>query len=238
MVIIREESKFEFETKVVNNRDSFILNVVRFILNYLTRFSIAGIVVYVCWIAIRNYHYWFSWHVILCTFGYLPLMAESIMLFLSDEVWATQISRTAKYTVHGILISVGTVMIISGDSIVFHYITPGYHLYTAHGITGFVSMICIILSIPVGIAVKYHRNIKHYLPLSSVGCKFVHNILGILGYGIGIMSLCFAFYTNWFVYYTEYESRILALTVTILAAAWTMNGAVVSLYHQMKSLIF
>lgn len=48
---------------------SFINNVIRFNLNYLTRFGIAGVVVYTCWIAIVHYNYWFSWHVILCTFG-------------------------------------------------------------------------------------------------------------------------------------------------------------------------
>lgn len=51
------------------NFGSFINNVITFNLNYLTRFGIAGVVVYACWIPIVHYNYWFSWHVILCTFG-------------------------------------------------------------------------------------------------------------------------------------------------------------------------
>lgn len=58
------------------------------------------------------------------------------MLFVDDELWSRQLSRTQKYGVHAVLITIGTVFIIVGNSLVFHYISPGYHLYTAHGITG------------------------------------------------------------------------------------------------------
>lgn len=63
-------------------------------------------------------------------------MAESVMLFTGDELWSRQLSRTAKYTVHGVIVTVATVIIIIGDALVFHYLEAGYHLYTAHGITG------------------------------------------------------------------------------------------------------
>lgn len=63
-------------------------------------------------------------------------MAEALMLFVGDDIWSRQLSRKAKYLVHGILISIGTLFIIIGNALVFHYISSGYHLYTAHGITG------------------------------------------------------------------------------------------------------
>lgn len=47
---------------------NFDVNVVRFCFNYQTRCAIAGILVYVSWIALVNYS-WFTWHVILCTLG-------------------------------------------------------------------------------------------------------------------------------------------------------------------------
>ncbi|XP_050305480.1 uncharacterized protein LOC126742737 isoform X3 [Anthonomus grandis grandis] len=167
---------------------------------------------------------------------YLPLMAESLMLFTGDEIWSRQMTRNAKYTIHGIIVALGTVMIICGNALVFHYIQPGYHLYTAHGITGLVSMILLILSLPVGLLIKYHKETQRYLPIRPILYKLSHNLLGILGYAVGIVSLCYGFYTHWFVYYTSYESRILALVVTILASAWTLNGALVSLWHQVKSI--
>ncbi|CAG9762393.1 unnamed protein product [Ceutorhynchus assimilis] len=232
----------DLESEISNSNSrsdlgKFAENVTRFSLNYLTRFGIAGVVVYSCWIAIVNYNYWFSWHVILCTFGYLPLMAESLMLFTGDELWSRQMTRTAKYTIHGIIVSIGTVMIIAGNGLVFHYISPGFHLNTVHGITGLVSMILIIVAIPVGLMIKYYRELQSYVPIiRPIWYKGLHNVLGVLGYIIGIISLCFAYYTHWFVYYTQYESRLVALIVTVLATAWTLNGAIVSMWYQIKTI--
>lgn len=215
---------------------NFGVNVVRFCFNYQTRCAIAGILVYVSWIALVNYS-WFTWHVILCTLGYIPLMAESVMLFTGDDLWTRQLSRTAKYTVHGVIVTVATIIIIVGDALVFHYLEPGYHLYTAHGITGLVSLILILLSVPAGLIIKYHREVSPHLPIGVIWFKALHNLLGIAGYLVGIISLGFAFYTNWFVFYTEWQSRLAALIFTITVAVWTLNGAVVSLYHQFKTLI-
>ncbi|XP_066245235.1 transmembrane reductase CYB561D2-like [Euwallacea similis] len=225
------------EKKIKNeNLGNFTTNLSRFSCNYLARFGIAGVVVYACWIAIVNYNYWFSWHIILCTFGYVPLMAESIMLFNNDELWSTQMSRTAKYTVHGAVVSVATMMILVGDILVFRYLEPGYHLYTTHGIAGLISLLLILLSIPAGLVIKYHRELNPRLSTKLIWVKAVHNVLGTAGYAVGIISLTYAFYTNWFVYYTDRASRLVALIVTFLAGAWTMNGAVVSLYHQIRSI--
>lgn len=69
-------------------------------------------------------------------FQYIPLMTESVMLFTGDELWSRQMTRTAKYTIHGVVVTVATLLIIGGDGVIFHYTEPGYHLYTAHGITG------------------------------------------------------------------------------------------------------
>ncbi|XP_066139465.1 probable transmembrane reductase CYB561D1 [Euwallacea fornicatus] len=223
-------------TEKSENLGNLTTNLWRYSCNYLTKFGIAGIVVYSCWIAIINYNYWFSWHIMLCTFGYLPLMAESIMLFNGDELWSKQISRTAKYTVHGVVVTVATLMILVGDALVFHYLQPGYHLYTVHGITGLISLILILLSVPSGLMIKYYREVNPYLSMRLIWVKAIHNLLSLIGYAVGIISLVYAYYTNWFVYYTDYASRLVAVIVTLLAGAWTMNGAIVSLYHQINSI--
>ena len=50
--------------------ESLRKNLVRFVTNLIVRYMLAGVVVYCCWKAIMYYvHYWFLWHVILCTFG-------------------------------------------------------------------------------------------------------------------------------------------------------------------------
>ncbi|XP_018567157.1 cytochrome b561 domain-containing protein 2 [Anoplophora glabripennis] len=212
------------------------INVARFLANYLTRFIFGGLLLYCCWTPLQNLSGWFSYHVILCTFGYIPLMAEALMLFVGDELWSRQLSRKQKYSVHAILITVGTVFIIVGNSLMFHYYHPDYHFYTAHGITGLISMIILILSLFLGVAANYSNEMKSYLSLRPVWYKFVHNGVGILGYAIGIVSLCYGYYTHWFAYYHGEESRAAALILTIVVSLWSINGAIASGYNQIKSL--
>ncbi|XP_057664335.1 transmembrane reductase CYB561D2-like isoform X2 [Diorhabda carinulata] len=209
----------------------------RFIINYTVRFVSASLFVYSCWIPFQYLGGWFSYHVILCTFGYIPLMAEAIMLFVGDDIWSKNLSRRAKYTVHGILITVATLITIVGNVLVFVYIEPGYHLYTAHGITGLVSMIILIISIILGLAVHYPKSTKRIVSLRPVTFKFLHNISGLMGYGIGIISLCFGYFTDWFKYFNGAESRWVALIFTMAVSLWPLNGAFVSLWNQWKSLL-
>ncbi|KAJ8962909.1 hypothetical protein NQ318_001320 [Aromia moschata] len=212
-------------------------NTARFLVNYVVRFLFAGLVLYCCWVPLQNIDIWFSWHVILCTFGYIPLMAESIMLFVGDELWSRQVSRKTKYIVHGVLVSISLVFIIAGNSFVFHNISSGYHFTSTHGITGLISMIILIISVFLGLIVNYADAVKTILPVKPVWFKFSHNIIGLLGYVIGIVSLCYGYYTNYFVFYTSVESRLAALFVTIVGTIWTMNGAFVSAYNQIKSIL-
>ncbi|KAJ8962910.1 hypothetical protein NQ318_001321, partial [Aromia moschata] len=214
------------------------VNVRRFLINYTVRFIFGALVIYSCWIPLQKMEGWFSWHIILCTFGYIPLMAESIMLFVGDELWSRQLSRKSKYMVHGILVSVGTFFTIVGNALVFRYLSPGYHLYTAHGITGLVSMIILIISLFLGYAVNYSDQVRRFIPMRPVWYKLIHNVVGMLGYAIGIASLCFGYYTRWFkYYYPREESRIVAVVFTILVSLWSLNGALVSAYNQLKNLL-
>ncbi|XP_063933002.1 transmembrane reductase CYB561D2-like [Zophobas morio] len=214
---------------------SFRTNVVRFVTNLVVRYMLASVVVYSCWIAIANYNYWFSWHVILCTFGMIPLMTEALMLFAPDELWTRQLTRTQKYWIHGFLMTLGTVLVSAGCIDTFYYISDGYHLYTVHGITGLISMILFMLSIVLGFLANYSQRLTKYG--RPVTFKFNHNIIGLLGFVIGIVSLCYAYYTRWFVYFTSEESRIVALIVTIIGSLWTMNASLVSAYNQIKTLL-
>ncbi|KAJ8929112.1 hypothetical protein NQ314_018226 [Rhamnusium bicolor] len=89
----------------------------------------------------------------------------------------------------------------------------------------------------LGLAVNYTDAMKRVFPMRSVWYKLIHNLVGLLGYAIGIISLCYAYYTNWFIYYTGEASRMVALSITIVASFWTINGAMVSTYNQIKSVI-
>ncbi|XP_063933003.1 transmembrane reductase CYB561D2-like isoform X1 [Zophobas morio] len=210
-------------------------NVSRFLLNWLTRNLLAGVVVYSCFLPIKYYNYWFSWHVILCTLGMIPLMTEALMLFPSDELWTTQTTRRQRYWIHGCLFLLGTILVSAGNIDTFYFLEDGYHLYTIHGITGLISMILFILSIFLGLMATYSQYLKHYL--RPVWFKLAHNFVGLLGYVVGVVSLCYAYYTDWFVFYTSKESRLIALIATILGTLWTINGSLMSAYSQIRALL-
>ncbi|CAG9860807.1 unnamed protein product [Phyllotreta striolata] len=212
-----------------------LIVIARFSINYVVRFITASLFLYCCWIPFQYLTGWFSYHVILCTFGYLPLMAEAIMLFVGDDIWSKKLDRKSKYIAHGIIITVATLVVTAGNILVFMYLSPGYHLYTAHGITGLISMILLYISLGFGLAVNYPKQAEKFLPLRPVTNKFIHNITGLLAYGIGITSLCYGYFTNWFVYYTGEESRSVALGLTIAASIWPLNGAFISLWAQLKT---
>lgn len=98
-------------------------------------------------------------------------------------------------------------------------------------------MIILILSLPLGFAANYPDQTKKLISLTPVWIKMLHNSIGLFGYGIGILSLCLGYYTNWFIYYTGSESRLVATVLTVFVSLWPLNGAFVSLYYQIKALI-
>lgn len=98
-------------------------------------------------------------------------------------------------------------------------------------------MIILILSLLLGLAANYPDHAKKLISLTPVWFKMLHNSLGLLGYGIGIVSLCLGYYTKWFVYYTGSESRLVATVLTVFMSLWPLNGALLSLYHQLKALM-
>ncbi|KAJ3638343.1 hypothetical protein MTP99_001721 [Tenebrio molitor] len=168
----------------------------------------------------------------------IPFMTEALMLFPPDELWTKQLSRKDKYWIHGCLFTLGTILVSAGSIDTFIFTAEGYHLYTIHGITGLISMILFILSILFGVMATYSRELSKYSKHTRpVWFKFIHNFLGLLGYVVGVVSLCYSYYSNWFVFYTSAESRLVALIATILGTLWTMNGSIMSGYDQIKTLL-
>lgn len=64
--------KFLRKSPVVSNKAIFKINICiffRFMINYSVRFLSGALFLYCCWIPFQNLTGWFSYHVILCTFG-------------------------------------------------------------------------------------------------------------------------------------------------------------------------
>lgn len=104
-------------------------------------------------------------------------------------------------------------------------------------VLGLISMIIIIISLVLGLAANYPDQANKLVSLSPVCFKFLHNTFGLLGYGIGILSLCLGYYTNWFIYYTGSESRLVATILTVFMSTYPLHGAFMSGYRQVKALV-
>lgn len=96
-------------------------------------------------------------------------------------------------------------------------------------------MILLIISLFFGLA-PHFAPLKSYLKLDVDQCIFFRNLIGFAAYAVGMTSLCYAFYTEWCVWYATQESRKLALVGTILAAIWSGKNALKSGFNQLRGL--
>lgn len=98
-------------------------------------------------------------------------------------------------------------------------------------------MIVLTLSMFLGLVVKYSNKVKAFFSLKPIWYKLIHNFVGLIGYALGIISLCYAYFTDWFILHNAETSRLTALALTITAALWSINKAIVSLCSQIKGVI-
>lgn len=68
----------------------------------------------------------------------MPFTTEALILFSNDNVWSQEISRKQKYWIHGILIFIGSFLIITGIALVidFKVLHALSHFTSAHSIVG------------------------------------------------------------------------------------------------------
>lgn len=96
-------------------------------------------------------------------------------------------------------------------------------------------MLLVLASFILGFGAANPQNFSHIA--RPVLFKFLHNILGIAGYVIGMISLIYGYYTHWFVYYTSAETRIVASVATGIVTVWPLYAALRSCYEQFRNLI-
>lgn len=75
-----------------------------------------------------------SYFLTMFSFQYVPIMAEAIILFAADNLWAERVTRKTKCIVHGILIFTGTVVLTVGIGIEIKWRKT--HFQSFHSITG------------------------------------------------------------------------------------------------------
>ncbi|KAB0803442.1 hypothetical protein PPYR_00412 [Photinus pyralis] len=219
-----------------------VLQILKWIVNTLFHQCVAVVAVYTIWIPIENYSAPFSWHVILCTLGLFPIVAECLILFSKQNVWSQEIDRKQKYWIHAILISIGAFLIIFGTALetyrkAVHTDPNVKNFESAHAITGLIGIIFIVFAMVCGLlAFNTQRIYRWKEKFRPIYFKFAHNVIGQTAYLFCLISFCLGYFTPWFVYYTSEASRISATVVSVIVAFWSTICAWRSLVNQIRSL--
>ncbi|XP_015837014.2 transmembrane reductase CYB561D2 [Tribolium castaneum] len=196
----------------------------------------AVVTIFILWTIFYNYmtDSYFTWHMVLATIAYVPLMGEAIILFSSDNVWTRSLDRPTKYWLHGLLLFISAVLVTAGISLMVDH-NHGKHFHSTHGWTGLVSWIFVLLSQILGLAAAKSTIFAKIVP--PVWIKFLHNFLGILGYVFGIVSLAYGLETRAFTSFTSKDSRTATYCVLGLATFWSLLAAFKSGFGQLKAIL-
>ncbi|RZC34799.1 cytochrome b561 domain-containing protein 2, partial [Asbolus verrucosus] len=199
--------------------------------------ALAVVTVFIFWTIFYNQklNSQFSWHLILSTLAYVPLMGEAIVLFASDNVWSGNIDRAKKCWIHGIILIISAVLVTVGISLMID-LSSGSHFQSIHGWTGLVSWIFVLLSQFLGLVAAHSRVFSSLL--RPVYLKFSHNLFGTLGYIFGIVSLCYGLDTRAFTNNTSHESRVAVICLLAVTTTWSILAALRSGYDQLKTIFF
>ncbi|KYM94524.1 PREDICTED: cytochrome b561 domain-containing protein 2 [Cyphomyrmex costatus] len=168
-------------------------------------------------------------HVILCTIGYVLLMSEAILVLANDNMLTASLSRPVKKHLHWILQVTGLILIFIGIGVMYN--SKSVHFLSNHSIAGISSLIIICVVVlfgyPVWIAWKLRKFVRPMI------IKFLHNILAITGFIIGMVSQCYGYKKSWVYRETKMKhADDTLLVLTILITILSLRSALNSLYRQ------
>ncbi|XP_063932911.1 transmembrane reductase CYB561D2-like [Zophobas morio] len=219
--------------KSVPKKTSTFYERLSWICNTIFHQLVAVVGTFILWTLCYNFENKLSrWHMILTSTAYIPLMAEAIVLFASDNVWTQKIPRTTRYYIHGSFLFTSAVFATVGIS--FMISTKTSHFRSTHAWTGLVSWIFVLLSQFLGVASAKSQSLKFLL--RPVWFKFIHNLFGMLGYLFGLTSLCYGLEKRTMVNSASYESRLATTVLISIIAAWSVIAALKSGYNQLKAI--
>ncbi|KAF5300505.1 hypothetical protein FQA39_LY02304 [Lamprigera yunnana] len=142
--------------------------------------------------------FFFTWHPVLLSLGWVLLMGEGILIFAPGNRLTTALSHKTKVKLHWIIQSISLGSGVIGFIVI--YINKDLHnkphFHSWHGILGLIST---VLFIPVGmsgIIALYSFNFRDYIhPITT---KLIHRICGVATFVAGGVTILLSLYTNWF----------------------------------------
>ncbi|KAJ9580735.1 hypothetical protein L9F63_024086 [Diploptera punctata] len=170
------------------------------------------------------------------TVGSLLLMAEAVMVISPDNLIGSKLSHQGRVRTHWILQAAAAGCIFAGFLVIVisKNIHNKKHFHSWHAIIGLVLIICMGLASSGGVFTLYSLKLKKIIKPAKM--KLIHNLAGIVTFLIGVIVEILGLYTHWFNRHSSPTAQVICIVFLVLAAIFTLEGALKSAYSRFKSL--
>ncbi|XP_063232276.1 uncharacterized protein LOC134536485 [Bacillus rossius redtenbacheri] len=222
------EHHTQLETKKIVFR---CLSTMSFACHVLT----AGLSVYFTYVSFKSYQF-FSWHPACMTIGALALMAQAIMVMSPENILASPLGRQGRVRAHWILQALAAGFIFAGFLVVVVNKNRGGkpHFATLHAVAGLVTVVLVALTSCGGVGTLFSARFKALARPAAV--KLAHNILGIVTFAAGVITLVLGLYSGFYRQEAGFSSQVICTVILTLAGILTLETPVKSAYARFKSL--
>ncbi|XP_015602840.1 cytochrome b561 domain-containing protein 2 [Cephus cinctus] len=206
-------------------------DIILIAINCVNHILILLVTGYIMYLTVKPFNT-FDRHVLFCTIGYVLLMAEATVILAGENVWTICLTRRGNSHLHWILQLIGAASIIYGVYVV--YDVKRVHFNSQHGITGLTSVVLMIVSIVLGVPALFAARLRR--TVKPVVSKFIHNLLGISCFVVGIASQIMGYELNWMKARVPDEVILLFIIATVMVTVFSLIGALRSLWGQLLGL--
>lgn len=215
-----------------------LVETVQLLLNTLNHALIGFVFMYTVWVCYKNgFQLIFTWHVLLCVFGFHVLMAESIMAFYSGCSWAVALTHPQRKTTHWVMQVVGSGSIIVGIAleIYFRETKKKKHFSSPHSILGLIALVLLVLSMCNGLGSLYAVELRKRMKPMYI--KLSHHFIGLACFVIGMASLFIGYSKKIFKHNTTPELLVALQIMTILVILLSVLGVLRTIFSHGRALL-
>ncbi|EAT46444.1 AAEL002406-PA [Aedes aegypti] len=216
-----------------------LVDTAKLLLNTLNHVFVGFVFIYTIWVCYRNgFEKLFTWHVILCVFGFHVLMAESILAFYSSCSWAVALTQPQRRTTHWIMQVIGAVCIIVGIALEYYWRDRNpekRHFSTTHSILGLVALILLVLSMCNGLGSLYAVELRKRI--KPVYLKLSHHFIGLACFVFGMAAIVLGYNKRIFRENSTPELQLTLKVLTVLVIFLSVPGVLRTIFSHVRNLL-
>lgn len=209
------------------------LALVEGIVNTINHMLIGSVTIYILWLYISIPYEIYNLHSIFGCLAYQFFMAEAILVFYEYNSWTQQLSRRTKGWIHLILQHLAVGCALTGFGVELYVKGGNFYWNNNHMFLGLTATFLLIFNTILGLIVFNAGipGIRRFI--SPVYIKFLHNLLGIACFVIGMTTLYFGYGRNFMLIdFVNDDVRRGLRAGTLTSAILTSLGAARTLYSQ------